>query len=359
MNARYKQVGKQCGKDGSPDDTSRSSTIVLLLCLLPGCLKDKPSKPGEIFDAGRILVNARQEKTLSHVFRIKNTTGQSVRILDVIPSCTCSSYTLSRYDLAPRESAELELRAKLPDTYSKTEISCLIKTDSPQYPEWPYALRFESLPRIMINPLYAHLGVYKRSDFDEAGSPRSGKAPLPLTIDCFSESGNSDDLEPTVNVGEDLNARLRPTGSTDRLERGIWHRGTLVEVSLDHLSDGSTGTQSRSLTATSRAGSSASAMVSWRLDLPITVSPTALSFGTVTCGEPSASRRLLIRATEGASFKILSIKCESTRAILSKPFLKHRVTSLAKCTRWRCVSSPGGNLDGETLWAASARGRLS
>jgi len=104
----------------------------------------------ETFDAGPVF--AAHMPTVTHQFRVHNTSGRVVRILSENHSCDCAEVTLDKRQLLPAESARLEMNVRIPPVYSKREVSCVIGTDLPERPDWVYRIQFESFPNARIVP---------------------------------------------------------------------------------------------------------------------------------------------------------------------------------------------------------------
>jgi hypothetical protein len=72
-----------------------------ILTGLPGCRPGASGVPGEVYDAGYVMVGTTPK--MSHDFAVRNTTGSTVEIIDVGKTCGCTSYELARMRLAPGE----------------------------------------------------------------------------------------------------------------------------------------------------------------------------------------------------------------------------------------------------------------
>lgn len=262
--------------------------------------------PGETYDAGPVF--APETKKITHTFRVRNTTGRTVRIVDVKPSCSCSSATIKDRTLKPWQETELEIAANVPNAYSRGLISCILKADDQNFPDWSYSLRFESLPRLMLDRGSAIFGNFSSSDLDSGGVLKAPPAPIELTVDVFGKGDSSWLPEPTLRQDEGLRAELRPVSGPREVGNGIWNRKFLLRVGLDGSPKLATGTQNRSVVVELPDGSVAGAIVSWRMTSPLAVAPSALSFGVLAAGQASEPRRILVRSTKGHAFRIASVE---------------------------------------------------
>ena len=94
----------------------------LIMATLPGCHRESASHPpGEVFDAGAVF--ASSTPTLTHMFRIENTTKRTVRILGENHSCDCTTVDLPKRELLAGESVALTLSVQVPPAYVKKDVS--------------------------------------------------------------------------------------------------------------------------------------------------------------------------------------------------------------------------------------------
>ena len=157
-----------------PQQLSVSAVAAIVLISGLGCAGKQNSRPGDVFDAGRIF--AEKNPALEHTYVVRNITDRPVRVTNVRASCTCASTKLKKYELAPGESTELVIAGTVPNVYSKASLVCTLLTDSPAYPEWNYELRFVSLPRLILTPTAYSYGSFRATDLDSNGAfeERSG-----------------------------------------------------------------------------------------------------------------------------------------------------------------------------------------
>lgn len=132
--------------------------LAVALFTANGCLINKDKQPEvNAFDAGTIF--SSETPTLSHVFNVRNLSNRTVKILGENHSCSCTKVNLERAILKPGSSVQLTMTVKVPIAYSIQEISCVVKTDHPQYAEWPYRLKFTSYPEASIEPRIIEFGT--------------------------------------------------------------------------------------------------------------------------------------------------------------------------------------------------------
>ncbi|WP_158633349.1 DUF1573 domain-containing protein [Tautonia sociabilis] len=96
---------------------------------------------------------------VEHTFVVKNTTGAPVKVRRLRTTCTCTTATLSDYELAPGEHTELRLVADVPRVNRDNLIGCTVETDSAAHPLWESVLRFRSYGRIGVERTTLNLGT--------------------------------------------------------------------------------------------------------------------------------------------------------------------------------------------------------
>ena len=215
--------------------------VALFLFFLYGCSQAIVSVPGETFDAGPVF--AADQAELSHRFQITNTTGRRVRILGERHSCTCTTTDLPRAVLGPGESTFLTMTVSIPHSYAQREVGCTVLTDDPQYPEWNYGIRFESLPGARIEPEQISVGTlapWKESKGED-------RAIAEAWLEVFAPPGAS---------------LPEPSGPLDVVDGLVIHRDQRPVI--DNLARGAlaTGSASRSMEGGCRPGSSPAASTS-------------------------------------------------------------------------------------------------
>jgi len=191
---------------GVANQTSRSQVLWLsafgirfsrfvVIALLPfagGC-RVESALPGGAFDAGPLFSSSTP--MLVHEFRVTNTTGKAVRILNETHSCTCTSVAFAPKQLAPGESAPLEVKVRVPDGYSERKIHVTLKTDHPKFPSWTYEVQFVSYPEARIVPDRIELGSFVlRKDGGIAGAQDPSSARKEAWFETFTAAASSEHL---------------------------------------------------------------------------------------------------------------------------------------------------------------------
>lgn len=279
--------------------------ILASVVWLNGCAYQTELPPGGNFDAGQVF--AERTSKVQHAFIVKNTTGRRVKIINVKASCACTTSQLSKYELESGESTELVLSAPVPKTYNKAALFCTLVTDALNLKEWNYSLHFESIPRLMVSPTSFNLGVFKASDFDARGVLQRTLDPAVFVLDLFSFGEDIGDHTLSVSGVEGLITKLEPKSRLEKASNGIWHRCYKLFVSFDGLHTPASGNQARTITVKTADGGQADSFISWRLNHPITVTPSLIHFGVVEAGKESTPQHLTLRSNDGKPFRIISV----------------------------------------------------
>lgn len=157
-----------------------SIASLLIVAAGPGCSRTTSgTAPGETHDAGPVF--GVVAKSLTHRFEVVNSTDRPVRVLGESHSCTCTVVELERGVLQPGQSVPLTLRVDLPLGHAGREVSCLVETDHPRFPEWAYKLKYTNYPKAQVVPERLDLGVIALGN-EERSRGRSSE--LPHTTAC-------------------------------------------------------------------------------------------------------------------------------------------------------------------------------
>jgi hypothetical protein len=321
-------------------ESLRHALIEILLmkrnCLMPllvshglalaiaGCGEGPRACPGESFDAG--VIYAPGASKLSHVFSIKNTTGRSVRILKIDKSCACTTARIAATELANGESTELEMEASVPQSGAKGGLFCTVKTNSEEFPEWTYAIYYESLPRLSIEPPVLHLGTFNEDPTNASPGDGSPRPSVVVTVHAMSLTDLGLEVLPTV--GLDLS-----TASMDEdpspVGKGIFRKRYRLFAHPRLADDAPKGTQFRAVTV--RAGKDESmASVAWTYKTKFRVTPSPVSFGSLEPGATSPARRVVISADRDRPFRVRSVsnaKASAGERVESRPIGEDDATS--------------------------------
>ncbi len=265
------------------------------------------SKPGELYEAGAVFADV--SPVISRTFRVTNTTGQRVRILGETHSCTCTSIELQKAVLEPGQSIPLEMTVRVDPDYAKLDIVCVVKTDHPKFPEWMYGIRYTSYPRGRIVPGPIDLGLY---GVDRRGqmAPAPGNDGKAFWLELFAPGG--DVLpEPAIAPSPDgIAAEIGPPTPIESLEGGASRRRYPLTI-RPTVVDGAAGAHSRDLTIRSGDRILASSQVHWDFRGPYVCTPSQVHFGMVDGGDARKSARVIVRASDGEAFRVLSFESGS------------------------------------------------
>ena len=288
----------------------------MLLCILAGCGRGS-FRPGEIFDAGPVV--ARDHETVTHVFRVRNTTGRAVKVLNIGASCDCLTKRLKKDTLAAGEATELELSTAVSQTYHPQHVTCTLTTDHPRFADWSYSLRFTSIPRIQVRPDTLSLGSLKFGDFDDRGQLRDGCRAASLDVDTFCPEES--EAMPELAWVDGLTLRLTKSPEPSQLiGAGLIYRRYKLTASPVRRGDESSDTQFRSITLRTADGSQAAGTVSWQIEQAIGIAPSRVHFGSFAAGESPPPKRFELRSIDDRPFVVRSVESTS-----STPLAKIRV----------------------------------
>ncbi len=276
---------------------------VSLTIPLVGCDRSLELAPGEVFDAGPVLV--AKNPVLTHRFRVTNTTDVAIHILGEMHSCTCTSVDFPSKTLLPGDSAFLTMRVQVPDGYARLSPSVMVNTDHPKFREWRYQLLFEAFPPFRVVPETINLGGKATG-----GQPVRRQGVDPPSIASLEVYGEAGDALPTPHTqgaepSDDVAVTLDPRPVIYALKGGVQRATYRLEI---RLKDGSTltGTHVQHIRLAMSSGPPALAKVSWSASGPFTVSPGSIHFGLVSNAESRLRRSFSIRSTSNCPFRILS-----------------------------------------------------
>ena len=146
-----------------PHPTSHIPRLCVLLSMLTcgfGCTAKTTSVPGETFSAGYVF--AYKQPKITHDFIVRNTSAETVKILKTDKNCSCTSFSLQKFELAPGEATKLTVSVDVPAAYMPKSAACILTTDHPRFRNWVYAVEFVSLPLFAADPDVLSLGSFTR-----------------------------------------------------------------------------------------------------------------------------------------------------------------------------------------------------
>jgi hypothetical protein len=284
------------------------STLFLVLACLWGCSRHGTSVPGETFSAGYIFPD--KQSKVSHDFVVKNTTSETVRILKVDKSCTCTLFELEKFQLNAGETTKITINVDVSKGYIQKSATCILRTDHPKYRDWVYTLDFISLPFVVADPDVLNLGSNK---------PEDQKSPSVqnITLNMYADSKinlRRDNF--TVPDGIELNISPKPEFRS--LQPDVWNTRYKLSIGLsqegrDMLShDSHSGIISKTIQLAAGKSRQWSYSVFWQALPPVVGHPSYLNFGNLSDEKDNHVKTMVISSTTGGKFKILSIKNQSS-----------------------------------------------
>lgn len=283
------------------------AAIIFILTCVWGCAP-RSRVPGESFSAGYIL--SEKQSHVSHEFVVRNTTSQPVKIQKVDKTCTCTSFKLANYQLAPGESTTLTVDVDVPKSYSKRSASCVLRTDYARFKSWTYTIEFVSLPTVVMDPADLNLGSF-------ATDGKNLNAVHQVALDLFARSK----IELTAGsftVPEKVELILSSGPEFRRLQRDVWHTRYKVSIGLNAIGQEEVyrGSRFGIINNTIQVTVSGSAKrwpfsVFWQRLAPLESHPAYLSFGNLLDDTDDHHRRITIISVTGEKFRIISIENQS------------------------------------------------
>lgn len=212
---------------------------------------------------------------------------------------------MERAVLLPGASTALTMDLEIPSTYDKRQVSCVVKTDHPDYPEWIYYLAYESFPQAQIVPAQIRLGTMGRDDADGGRTKRVAHLEVYSSPNVKRSPAPSDREAPhgiRVQIDRD------PTWDTPALGVRRARFGIRAE-----LAKGSQplGSQAQPLNVYLDNGFVASTMIVWSVTGPVEVVPSHLHFGIVSPGGTPNPTSVMIRSDDGRPFQVLSVESDT------------------------------------------------
>lgn len=283
----------------------RSSALFLVLACLSGCAS-RP--PGETFSAGYIF--ADKQGKVTHDFVVRNTTSKPVKIYRIEKSCTCASFKLGKYQLAPREATTLTFDVDIPPTYMQKFATCILKTDHPRFRDWAYNIRFTSLPFAVADPADLNLGCF-------AVGGKNLKDVQHATLDLFADS-KVELTQTNFSMPDEIELSSLSSPEVRRLQRGVWNTRYQISMGLSPMGREAVlhGAQSGLVTKTVdlRAGASRSRQwqysVYWQARSPLECCPSYVTFGNLLDEKDDHCRKVVISCTTNGMFRIVSIRSQ-------------------------------------------------
>ncbi len=273
--------------------------LALLLAAGPACRPAARPPPGEVYDVGPMVV--AQGRELDHTFRVVNTTGVPVWIVEKSHTCTCTASTLEDDRLEPGEATTVRLLVDLPESYSRQDISCFLKTDLPGSPTWTYTLRFSTVPRVWVEPTALYLG--NRIDPEaEPGSLRSV-----ATVDRFLSERVATPDPPAIEAPPGVLLAVDDAPEVGPIGNGLKQVRHRVTARFDPAAPPQPGRHSGVARLTWPDGEQATVVVVWKQEAAVETNPPSLHFGLVAPGAAVDPRPVTVRSVDGQHFRILGV----------------------------------------------------
>jgi hypothetical protein len=283
-----------------------SALVVIALC---GCTSHPSQAPGAFYSAGYILADDQSQVT--HKFVVRNTTTEPVKILNVVKSCTCTSFELGSRELRPGDTTALSMSVDINKDYLKKSASCILTTDHPKFNRWVYTIQVVSLPPVLLNPRDVDLGSM---------APGGLNNPLvqEVTLDFFAKKKTVVTLNNFV-VPPELELSLDPDVEVQRIQRDIWRTSYKAMIGLTQggrravPEDARSGIINRTISINGIDANAARRQYSvyWRNPPRIQSHPSYIIFGDLKSLNPLETRRLIVSSASGATFKILGVESNS------------------------------------------------
>ena len=289
----------------------RRSTVVVMMPLLLslGCNARHDFKDERTFDGGGRI--ASNYSTVTHTFKVQNSTKKTVKVLDVKKSCTCTKADLSKNELLPGEETTLTLSVSKPPTFLQWSVQCTLITDDDSEAEWTYTLSYRSYAPVRFDHDSIDLGEISSA----VDSSRSNLNRSTAWLEFYSPVEEDGDSLESLNAPSPLHVEVVGKALVDTIESGRIRRTRLpIGIDLAGSIDNPSGRHAATVDAKTRLGYSASMVGTWLESTPISASPETIFFGKVTGAQGSTSRNVSITSTDGRPFRILAIEAEADRA---------------------------------------------
>jgi uncharacterized protein YceK len=290
---------------------SPSMRVLCIFCLLALTLNSGCSRivPGESFSAGYIFPD-KQSKVI-HDFVVKNTTSEPVNIRAVEKTCSCTSFKLGKYQLAPGEATTLMVEVDVINSYLQKFARCTLKTDHHTFKDWAYTVTFVSLPFVVAEPAVLNIGSFTVDG-------RNADAINHATIDLYADSK----IELTHDnfiLPEEINLEISSGPESRQLQRGVWNTRYELSIGLSNkgretiIHNVRSDINNKFVQLRTGGPNSRSWQYSiyWRTLASLESHPSVLSFGNLSDDRDDHCRSITISSTIGGKFRIVTTKSQS------------------------------------------------
>ncbi|MFO0958496.1 MAG: DUF1573 domain-containing protein [Isosphaeraceae bacterium] len=316
---------------------------ITVAVLIHGMGRGSGIAPGERHEYPAFLAGTQDH--IDYTFKVTNTTGRPVRILDCKSSCGCTSTELKKSSLLPGESTDLAVRMDVRDDTTENVAVVTLHTDHPRFPRWGYRLAARTYRPVWFEGPTLDLGEY-----DEE-SPRTLKGQAQLYL-CGSWS------RPTLpdlrwNLPPGIRVHINEATRSDERD-GTWRiTSYTADVELDLSGRSTLGDPiSEFLSVRAQQGDPASLQLvahrSWR---NFAVMPTIAHFGSISQGG-DVSIEVVIRSIDRSPFRVLSVASDNpaVEAAVTEDYVPDPLGQGADEYRLRLkLSAPSGKAEGGLL----------
>ena len=284
--------------------------MILAASLFAGC-GETISRPGGSFDAGPVFTS--KTRAISHTFRVVNTTGRTVKIVDEMHGCLCTSVKFEKgATLAPGSEMPLTLTVNAIAAPPDQKVECTVLTDHPTMAQWSYQLTLHPYPDAILKPARIDLGGISSSDPTESKSPREPAAYLEL----YGETAGRSPPESDPALLNGVRVRIgEPSGRAMLAGRVALAR---YPIFVEPPTSSEDGRHQATLNFRSGGLPLLSTSICWQKLGPLSAVPAQLSFGVVEPGRSTEPLQISITARGGREFRITGIET-SSREVTAKP----------------------------------------
>ncbi len=282
----------------------------LLVIGLNGCGFQSKALKGEIYDAGPIFSDSM--RSIERDFQVFNSTGKILKITNLTASCVCTTHSIDRREIKPGESANLRMAVNVPSTYSKHDIQCILTTDHPEFKRLDYAIRFESLPKMIVAPDSVNFGERKiTGTITETSDENNSTLVKVLDIDVFCQDASHEIGGIKVQSPPFIDAIVTDQHDIRVLRNGIIDHRFQVRVKLnDKIPDESPGFHWDRITIAAGEYAKGFATIGWITTSDMVAEPAVIGFGKVDRSS-KARTSIVMRSTLSKPFKIIAVDSDS------------------------------------------------
>ncbi len=271
--------------------------------MIAGC-GAKVSQPGGAHDVGPVFTS--KTKTVTHTFRVVNTTGVAVRVVDEMHGCLCTTVKLEKgTTLATGAEMPLTLTVSAVSAHPDQTVECTIVTDHPTMPQWTYRLTLHPFPDAILKPDRIDLGKF--SDFDPASAASSPEPSAYLEVYGELASRPRPEIDRASLHGASV--RFGEASGREMLASGVAR--VRYPIFVEPPNPCEDGRHQSTLNFRGDGSPLLSTSISWEKVGPLSVAPSQLYFGLFTTGRSSDPLQVRVTASGGRTFGITEIESSS------------------------------------------------